>query len=1116
MTIPANRPPCSVHRKTWKRAGIGLSVALVLAVLFGLLGYFWLPDFARNQAEAMLSRELERPVSIQAIEIRPYSLELLVHGFHIGEKRVTDDTFLAFERLYVDLSIESLFRLAPVIKAITLTKPSFYLRQEKNESLNISDLLAKFGASQSSDHASVDKSESKFSISNIQIIDGYVEFDDRVADSIQRITTINIGIPFLANFESAQVNWVEPYFNALVNDAPIALAGKARPFMDDREASLALTFDDIDLTTLTGYIPLPPGLHLLAGLFDSDLQLTFLQRKGAAPSITLSGKVALKQLAVENLAVASPYDVKLERLDIQLPAVHLAAESLSKLALTLTDLSLIAQGKTEPALYLPKFSIGEIGVDRSQQQIKIDHITLENLSASLQRLKTGTLDWQQLFESVPYTSRSRQIAPDRMASDAQISQSIPILIPIPGSKPIVTQVIPFPATKPAYIATAPVISDIPDSDSHIISAATITPIPGRKPDISSPSTLAAAKTESDQSGDRWEVSIGQVKLVDASLRFDDHNLPKAAPMMIEKMNLTLDHIDLNGSEPLALGLQARVNQHGHVDIQGSFAWNPLLAAMTLNLQNVDLVSLQGWAEDHHHTLLTRGDFSFQGNINAQPDEHKTVSIKVDGNAQLADFNVLDKRNSAELLRWKAIDFSTIHFDSTTLRTEIGTITLRDFFARLLLTSAGKLNLGDVVRKDETHTDKTTATPEVAASSATTTGELPLRIDQISLRNGHINFTDQFIQPNYRANLTGLKGQIGPIRPDKTTTIDILGAVDRSAPLTIKGKGDFLGKTFFLDLTATAKGIDMPPFSPYSGRYVGYAIQKGKLSVDVNYHVENEQLSAQNQIFLDQLKLGDKVESPDAVSLPLNLAISLLQNRCGEINLRLPLSGSINDPQFSIGSIIWEAFLNILTKAATAPFALLGSLLGDDESLSELSFSPGQAMLDEAAIQRLQSLSQILQDRPALNLEITGLADSVYDHDELKRALLKQKIKNRKITDTAKKGQASSTVDEIELDDADYDRYLEVIYKDEKFEKPKNFIGLTKSLPAREMEELILKHTEISEDDLRRLAEQRASAAYTWLIEQGEISNERIFLLGSKTEAAESSEQQNNRVQFSIR
>src|SRR5690606_18078216 len=209
-------------------------------------------------------------------------------------------------------------------------------------------------------------------------------------------------------------------------------------------------------------------------------------------------------------------------------------------------------------------------------------------------------------------------------------------------------------------------------------------------------------------------------------------------------------------------------------------------------------------------------------------------------------------------------------------------------------------------------------------------------------------------------------------------------------------------------------------------------------------------------------------------------------------------------------------LNILTKAATAPFALLGSLLGDGESLSELSFPPGYAVLEEDAVQRLQSLSQILQDRPALNLEITGLADPVYDHDELKRALLTRRVKNRKITETAKKGQASGSTDEIELNEADYARYLEAVYKDEEFEKPKNFIGLTKSLPVAEMEELILKHTEISEDDLRTLAEQRANATYAWLVEQGEISNERIFLLGNKIEAADSSKQQNNRVQFSVR
>lgn len=1111
MTTPASPPSCSAHKKAWRRLAIGLGVALTLFVLLGLLGYFWLPGFAKNKAEEILSRELNRPVSIQAIEIKPYSLELLIQGFHIGEQVVATDTLFAFEQLYVDLSIESLFRLAPVVTVVSLTKPRFYLRREDDGSLNISDLLTKFGGPQSSDDAVVDaKEESLFSISNIQIIDGHVEFDDRVTHSVQRIAAINIGIPFLVNFESEQINWVKPHFNALINDAPFTLTGKARPFMDDQEANLVLTFDNVDLTTITGYIPLPPGLHLLAGYLDSDLQLTFSQHKGVAPSITLSGEAALKQLAVENLAVASPYDVKLERLDVQLSTVHLAAEPISKLALTLTDLSLIAQGTTEPALHLPALSIGEIGIDRSQRQIAIDNITLENLSASLQRLKTGTLDWQLLFEPVPYTASTRRIASDNIASDIQT----PTPVPIPASKPIVVKIIPFPEIKPAYVATAPV-AVATETDPSITLTAKIIPFPGHKPDKAQTPIPTTAETGSDQLGGQWKTRIGQIELVDAHFRFDDRNLPKATPMVIEKLNLTLDQIDLTGSKPLALALQAVVNQRGRIDIQGSLAWDPLLAAMTFNLQNIDLVSLQGWAEDHHHTLLTKGDFSFQGNINAQPDDHETVGIRVDGSAQLADFNVLDRRNAAELLRWKTIDFSGIRFDSTTLRTEVGTIALRDFSARLLLTPAGKLNLGDIVHKDETGSGETAATPATTTAS-TATSEPPIRIDRINLRNGNINFTDQFIQPNYRANLTGLKGQIGPIHSGKVTTIDILGAVDRSAPLAIKGKGDFLSTNLFLDMTATAKGIDMPPFSPYSGRYVGYTIQKGKLSVDVNYHIESGELSAQNQIFLDQLKLGDEVESPDAVSLPLNLAIALLQNRRGEINLRLPLSGSINDPQFSIGGIIWEAFLNILTKAATAPFALLGSLLGDGESLSELSFPPGYAVLEEDAVQRLQSLSQILQDRPALNLEITGLADPVYDHDELKRALLTRRVKNRKITETAKKGQASGSTDEIELNEADYARYLEAVYKDEEFEKPKNFIGLTKSLPVAEMEELILKHTEISEDDLRTLAEQRANATYAWLVEQGEISNERIFLLGNKIEAADSSKQQNNRVQFSVR
>lgn len=144
-------------------------------------------------------------------------------------------------------------------------------------------------------------------------------------------------------------------------------------------------------------------------------------------------------------------------------------------------------------------------------------------------------------------------------------------------------------------------------------------------------------------------------------------------------------------------------------------------------------------------------------------------------------------------------------------------------------------------------------------------------------------------------------------------------VRKTAPLQIRGTIDPFSSELLLDIIAQVKDIDLPPFSPYSGKYIGYAIEKGKLSADVNYKVENGTLTADNKIFLDQFTLGNKVDSEEAVSLPLSLALTLLKNRQGEIDLHLPLKGSINDPQFNLGKIIFTAFINLITKAITSPF-----------------------------------------------------------------------------------------------------------------------------------------------------------------------------------------------------
>jgi hypothetical protein len=309
---------------------------------------------------------------------------------------------------------------------------------------------------------------------------------------------------------------------------------------------------------------------------------------------------------------------------------------------------------------------------------------------------------------------------------------------------------------------------------------------------------------------------------------------------------------------------------------------------------------------------------------------------------------------------------------------------------------------------------------------------------------------------------------------------------------------------------------MPAFSPYSGKYVGYAIEKGKLSVDVHYHIEKGELTAENNVFLDQLTFGEKVESPDALDIPVTLAVALLKNRRGEIDVHLPISGSINDPQFSIGAVIIKVIVNLLTKAATAPFTVLGSLFAGGEELSEIDFSPGRSEITAEAEKRLQALSKALIDRPALKLEITGEADPIHDPEALKRAILDRKVKARKLLENVKKGEGSNSLDDIQLSPDEYAKYLTLAYKEEKFDKPKNVIGLAKSLPVPEMEQLMLANISAGVNEMRELAEVRAENARDWLIEKGTIPGDRIFMLEPKVLAEADSKKSASRVEFSLR
>ncbi|MCB1984276.1 MAG: DUF748 domain-containing protein [Burkholderiales bacterium] len=1087
--------------KTLKRLGISLAVLVVLTALFGLLGYYWLPGYAKSQLELRLSELLDRPVSVQAIEVKPYTLELSVIGFRIGEKNGSIDaaeTFVSLDKLHIDISSESITRRAPVISTVTLDTLHVRLARESEHQFNISDLIEKFSRPSEDE----DETAARFSVSNIMLRNGHLAWVDHYKQNHQEISEINFAIPFVANLDKVKANWIEPHFNAKVNGAPFSLEGKLRPFTDEREATLMLSFDDIDLTNIDEYVPFPPGISLMSGYISSNLSLAFTQFRDDVPAITLSGETELKRVAVRNESVQAPYRFDLGNLRLDLDQFDLTGQKRSHLVLGLNDITVLPllspADQQEAVVSLPKLAVDNLMIDLKGKQVVLKTVAIDGLNTIINREKDGNIDLTYFF------TPADTIIPIAAKPDARAAT-----IPRPGTKP----------SREDYEEWLQIAESLKKQPETTQIAASSIPVPNKKPSYEDWLTHAAQleiKPEpepepepSNGEAPSWVVQVKQFRLNDAAIRYADLALADVAPMIISPLDLTVENIDVSGVSPLDLKLSAQVNQRGILEVSGLLAWSPLVTDLNLNLKAIDLVSLQGWAGDAFNVLLTSGDISFQGTVKA---DGEPLKVAVNGEGQLGNFNILDQKRSRDLLRWKNLDINGLDFVNDPLNINIDTVKLGNLFARVVLLPNGELNLKQIVRQDEMVSVEEV---EDAVDKKAESEPMPLIIGKIILQQGNVDFHDRFIKPNYHANLTDLAGQIGPIHSKRSGSIDIKGAIDRTAPLEIRGSIEPFGPDLLLDIVAKAREIDLPPFSPYSGKYVGYAIEKGKLSVDVHYHVEQGALTAENNVFLDQFTLGERVESEEAVSVPLELAIALLKNRKGEIDIHLPVKGSIDDPQFSLGSIILDAFINLITRAVTAPFALLGSMLGDGEELSEITFSPGSAVIEAEAESRLQSLSEVLKDRPALRLEIAGHVDRVEDHEGLKHVILNRQVKAQKLTADAKKGKTGGSLADVKLTPDEYSEYLETVYKAADFEKPTNFLGLTKSLPDAEMEQLLLAHIEVSDDDMQDLAEDRAVAAQNWLLEKGEISGDRLFVLGFQ-KIEQDDDREGQRVEFKLK
>ena len=599
-----------------------------------------------------------------------------------------------------------------------------------------------------------------------------------------------------------------------------------------------------------------------------------------------------------------------------------------------------------------------------------------------------------------------------------------------------------------------------------------------------------------------------------------------ARLRVDKIMFKAGSLSTQKNRKGTIELSLSINRSGSVRTSGTIALNPLDLETAVTIGNIELAAFQPYVAQKADVLVADGRFSTKGAVRAWTSGAEGLAVSFRGSASLARLAVRDSLDSDDLLTWKSLRFDGINAGFNPLRVRIGTIALSDFVAHIAVGEDGILNLQKLAKKEPTGEEKAAEEKKPKVLPLAETAAAPkepgtppdIRIERVTLDHGSINFIDEHIKPMFTTNLVEISGKVTGLssREDSTADVILRGSLDQYAPLVIAGKINPLGKELFLDVKADFKGMELSPLTPYSGKYIGNTIEKGKLSFDLQYHIAKKKLEAKNNVFLDQFTLGEKVDSPSATKLPVGLLIFLLTDRKGEIRLDIPVAGEIDNPEFSIGKTVLQVVVNLLVKAATSPFALLGSMMGGEE-LSYVEFDYGSAEVNEQNRKKLDTLVTALYERPALKLEIAGYVDPANDSGALRTGRMKSMLVAQKMKDLPRKDDQPQSPESVQVSAAEYPIYLKKAYKNAKFSKPRNMLGIARDLPDAEMETLLLASIQINDEDLRQLASLRARTIKDAILKPHKVEPERIFLVEPKSLLPEQKDKlKNSRVDFSLK
>lgn len=1198
---------------TKKKKILLICLATVLALLLFIVAI--LPIIVRNKAITAIGDETGRKVRIEKVSINPFTLTATVKGFVI--EAAEGGPFVSIASLRASLGLASIYKGALIISKISVDTPSFVFARLAANSYSFNDIIERQKAKPKKA-----KSEFHYSINNIHLKNGSIDFDDQAVDKGRKHTVRNldIAIPFLSNIPYMVEQYTDPHISALINGAPLSFSGKTKPLSKSMETSVHIDLKKLSIPEYVAYSPVKPPVTLTSGTLTINTDLSYRISSDKKPELGVNGIFRLDTIAV-NMRGDQPL-LKLPSLQLGASNMEVFAQRFLFDAITIEGLELFVSrsargewmyshllqqpakepnspeadsgmkaedkdGKQKPLVQVASFKLNDAIVHFSDAQPTggfkgtVSGIDVAVTNFTTEQDKSADFDLSMLFDDGATITADGSFSLTPLT--ATVSSAL-IGMKLQRGWPYLSQILTSPVKGTVNISSEATynkedglvvtdgtslatglsvrygdkdgfdlarfevngsrysqkensigadaikfskgsvsISREADGTLSIMSLLKKQP-PAQAPTGAGVNPATTPRTVTARTaGDKSSTSKGQQQTKAFSFRFKKIMVDRFTTTFIDKTfedkprftlkNTSLSLSNLNGPKftPAALRFASTFNKDTPLKASGDITPNPFRYKGSFSFGRLPLRDFEAYFPSNLNVFLLGGTADTSMNVDIALKGGKPVGT-FKGSAGVRAFHAIDSIEEEDLLKWESLQLDSIQGNLEPFSLALREIALNGVYSRIIIRKDGTLNLQNLVQKDEKKPDTQPAAAEAAAKSLEkpptpaitpapaaqppAAARKQIRVDAVTIQDGTIAFTDNHLPQRFNSTFYNLGGKVSGLSSEdsKLADVDLRGNLENQSPLQITGQINPLRDDLFVDLKVAFQDIELSPVTPYSGTYLGYSVEKGKLSLELKYRIDKKLLASENKIFIDQFTFGEKVESDKATKLPVKLGLALLKDRKGEIHLDVPVTGRTDDPKFSIWKLVFQVLQNLLVKAVTSPFSLLSSMIGGGQDFSAIQFDHGRSIITSAEEQKLGALAKVLLDRPALKVELKGYVDREKDTEAYRLELFNRKLRNEKFLALSKAGtmKEGEKAESLQVQPDEYAKYLKVVYKKEKFPKPRNVIGLVKDLPPDEMKKLIITNMVIGEPELQTLAKERAVAVGNHLVTKGTVPAERIF------------------------